>query len=102
MRRHLMTVNKSVQTRAGQWIGGYQAVSPAPLSYIQGSRSRPLGGHLITGSWSDPWWMYSSEHGWAVAKHWRNRATKVFGWSDGHSTMTEFPARDEVVLEATS
>ena len=44
--------------------------------------------------------MFSPEQGWAIAKTWRNRATKIFGWSDGHSTMTDFPARDEIVIGA--
>lgn len=92
---------KTAGIQAGQWLGTYQAVSPALLSYIQGSRSRPIDGHLIPGSWSDPWWVYSPESGWAVAKTWRNPARKIFGWAGGHGTMTDFAAREEIVLEAT-
>jgi len=84
---------------AGQWLGGYQA--QAPLSYISGSRSRPIDGHMISGAWSDPWWLYGGrERGWAVARTWRSRATKIRGWADGHTTVTDFPARDEIVLTA--
>ena len=88
---------------AGQWIDGFQAVSPAPLSYIQGSRSRTVGKYMITGSWSDPWWMYSPELGWGIARTWRNRATHVMtGWQDHRAVYAGFPARNEIVLETAS
>lgn len=79
-------------------MDGFQAVSPAPLEFIRGSRSRPLDGHLVAGSWSDPWWLYSPEGRWAVAKRWKNPDTKVFGWGNGHGTVTDFPARNELVV----
>lgn len=96
-------MNATQATRAGQWFGTYQAVSPAPLSYIQGSRSRPLDGHLVTGSWSDPWWLYGPGQGWAVARRWRNRDTHVMtGWQDHRAVYADFPARDEIVVEVAS
>ncbi len=92
-----MTTKPGIQ--AGQWIDGYQAQAPAPLSYIQGSRTRPIGGHMVAGSWSDPWWMYSpSTQGWAVARTWRNPARTIYSWADRRNA--DCPARDEVVVMA--
>ena len=49
-----MTAKAEPTAAAGQWLDGYQAVAQAPVEFIHGSRSRPIDGHLITGSWSDP------------------------------------------------
>ena len=80
--------------QAGTWIDGYQAVSPAPVDFIQGDRSRAIDGHMVKGSWSDPWWMYDPGRGWAVARRWRNKAQRVFAWSP-KMHLVDFPAREE-------
>lgn len=56
------------EIRAGQMIGTYQAQAQAPVSYISGTRQRAIDGHLVSGSWADPWWLYSPEDGWAIAR----------------------------------
>ncbi len=80
--------------QAGSWIDGYQAVSPAPVEYIQGDRTRSIDGHTVKGSWSDPWWMYDPDRGWAIARRWRNKAQRVFAWSPERH-LADFPAREE-------
>jgi hypothetical protein len=87
------------EVQAGQWIDGYQAIAQAPVDFIRGSRSRPLDGHLIKGSWSDPWWLYCPVRGYAVVKRWKNKDTEVYDWADGHVRVTPFPARNELVIE---
>ncbi len=88
-----MTVSTDFQ--AGTWIDGYQAVSPAPVEFIKGERSRYIDGHYVKGAWSDPWWVYDPERGWAVARRWKNKAQQVLRWADGRHQVTAFPAREE-------
>lgn len=87
------------EVQAGQWIDGYQVIDQAPVEFIRGSRSRPIDGHLITGSWSDPWWLYHPGRGWAVVRRWKNKDTEVHDRVDGRIRVTPFPARDELVVE---
>jgi hypothetical protein len=86
---------------AGQWLEGYQVQAQAPVSFIQGSRSRPIDGHLVPGAWSDPWWLFCPDRGWAVAKRWRNKERQAVDWSRGweHSRRVTIAARDEVIVE---
>jgi hypothetical protein len=93
------TTEAPAEVQAGQWIDGHQAIDRAPVEFIRGSRSRPLDGHLITGSWSDPWWLYCPVRGYAVVKRWKNKDTEVHDWTDGRVTVTPFPARNELVIE---
>lgn len=50
----------------GQVIGGYQLLAQAPASY---SGPGALEGHH--GWWSDPWWGYSRQEGFALLRHWK-------------------------------
>ena len=88
-----MTVSTDFQ--AGSWIDGYQAVSPAPVEFIKGERSRHIDGHHVKGAWSDPWWVYDPERGWAVSRRWKNKEQQVLQWTDGRHQVTAFPAREE-------
>ncbi len=88
-----MTVSTDFQ--AGSWIDGYQAVSPAPVEFIKGERSRHIDGHYVKGAWSDPWWMYDPERGWAVSRRWKNKEQQVLQWADGRHQVAAFPAREE-------
>jgi hypothetical protein len=91
----------------GAWVDGYQLQGRAPVDFITGQRSRYLrltdGGpqHYVRGSFSDPWWGYDPERGWAVAKRWQNKTQTLLDWTgSGHrAERVEFPARDEVVVE---
>lgn len=94
-----VTAEAPAEVQAGDWIEGYQALSQAPVEYIKGSRTRYIDGHCVIGSWSDPWWLYHPERGWAIVKRWKNRDTEVHDWRDGHVVVTPFPARNELITE---
>jgi hypothetical protein len=81
-------------TKAGQWFGDYQAVSPAPLSFSRG-RTHEVTGHLVSGAWRDPWWAYAPGKGWAVVRRWHSPATDTYEWQDGHVTAVPVPECDE-------
>ena len=82
--------------RAGTWLDGYQAVSPAPIDLIKGDRHRYIDGKLVKGAWSDPWWMYDPARGWAIARRWRNKEQRVFSSEPGNPfKLVGFPARQE-------
>ena len=61
-------------------------------------RTRPIEGHLISGSWSDPWWMARPGGGWAVSRRWKSAATSRSDYRDGKRITVTIPARDERVL----
>jgi hypothetical protein len=88
------------ELRLGQFVGAYQAVDQAPVEYIQGSRTRAISSHLVTGSWSDPWWLYAPGVGWAVSRRWKNKATVRAEWDSETRTTRKIgiPARDELVI----
>ncbi len=88
--------------RAGEMIEGYQAQAQAPLDYIRAGRHHTVDGHSVTGAWSDPWWVYDPQRGWAVAKTWRSRAQVTVEWERGamRGRKVEVPAAEEVVLVA--
>jgi hypothetical protein len=86
----------------GTWVDGYQAIEQAPVEYIQGSRTRDIDGRSVRGSWSDPWWLYDRERGWALAKHWKNREQETRAWPGARATWVTIPARYEVVIEPWS
>lgn len=85
----------------GDMQGEYQAIAQAPVSWSAGSAKREIGGHLVSGSWSDPWWMIRQGGGYAISRRWKSKAQTGFGgWdaaSNRHTTVT-IPAKDERVL----
>jgi hypothetical protein len=83
--------------RIGQAVEGYLVVDQAPAALIRGSSTRAIEGHMIAGSWSEPWWLYSPDLGWAIAKRWKNRQTRTFG--PGGTGVT-IASRDEIVIES--
>ena len=83
----------------GQEVGGYVAIEQAPVDFIAGSRTRLVEGHLVVGSWADPWWLYGPG-GWAVAKRWRNKRKEIKKrQDDGTIKAIVIEARDELVIE---
>lgn len=85
--------------RAGDMIDGYQAQFRADLGYTRNARrQRRIGGRQVTGSWSDPWWAYHPEHGWAIAKRWRNKAQPGYERDGREWRIVTVPAADEIVL----
>jgi len=85
----------------GQKVDGYTVIEQAPADLIRGSRTRALDGHLVTGSWAEPWWLYSREHGWALAKRWRSKRREITErQGDGTVKAIVIGARDELVIEA--
>ncbi len=92
---------------AGDWIDGYQVQAQAPVDFIRGSRTRYLDGHAVKGAWSDPWWLYCPERGWAFVRRWRSKAQTGLDWTGGthlaalrrRPAVVEIPARDEIVVE---
>jgi hypothetical protein len=95
-----MSTEAAPEVQLGQWIDGYQVMSQAPVDFIQGTRRRLFGKHLVTGSWSDPWWLYDPERGWAIVKRWKNRDTEIHDWVGGRILVTPFPARNELIIES--
>jgi hypothetical protein len=81
------------ELRIGAMIDGYQLTAQAPVDYIRGTRQRVINGRYVTGSWSDPWWGYHPERGWAVIKRWRNDALPATNYS------AAVPALDTVVID---
>jgi hypothetical protein len=82
----------------GDWIDGYQVQERAPLDYIRGERRRVVGKRYVNGAWSDPWWVYCPDRGWAVAKKWRQPAQTAVDYADGEYRTVEIPAATERVL----
>ena len=87
--------------KAGAWLDGYQAQAQAPEYFTQGSRSRHNDGHYVRGAWSDPWWLYCPDRGWAIAKRWKSKAQTGLDWVAGEhrARRVEIPAVDEVAVE---
>jgi hypothetical protein len=87
--------------KAGDMQDGYQAVAQAPVGILGNERTRSIDGHLVSGSWSDPWWMLRQGGGWAVSRRWKNAEQTGFGGWDQASNRylsVKIPARDERVL----
>jgi hypothetical protein len=96
--------------KAGQWIAGYQVQAQAPVSYIAGSKKIEWAGHLINGSYSNPWWAFNPDtQTWAVVKVLKVKAQTVFDWVagdpdapawpyNGHTVTSEVPASVQIVL----
>jgi hypothetical protein len=59
--------------RPGDRIDGYEVVDRAPVDIMGRSRTREIGGHTVTGSWSDPCWAYDPARGWALTRRWRSK-----------------------------
>jgi hypothetical protein len=89
--------------RAGQMIDGYQAQAQAPVEFIRGERQRHLGGHYVRGAWSDPWWAYDPERGWAIVKRWRSKQQNALTWDTsgerGRYRKVAIEAIDELIAE---
>lgn len=79
--------------RLGDFIGPFQLQAQAPVEYVRGSRTREINGRLVKGSWSDPWWAYAPEYGFALIKRWKNREVPAF------RDEPEIPATDEYIAE---
>lgn len=84
--------------KPGDIIEGYQVISEAPAGHVRGSRTRPIEGHLIAGSWSQAMWLFSQEKGWALARRWKNRETNVTEHADGKLEWRPLAARDEIII----
>ena len=80
---------------AGDWLDGYQAVSPAPVSFTNTERTRHIDGRSVKGAWSDPWWLYDPARGWAVTRRWRSKDQRGLEWSGGRYHVVQIPAIDE-------
>ena len=85
----------STDMQAGNWLDGYQAVSPAPVEFIKGERQRYIDGRHINGAWSDPWWLYGPGRGWAVARRWRSKDQDGLEYRDGRYRLVHIPALEE-------
>jgi len=87
-------VNEDGVLEVGDWVGPYQVQAQAPAGLLSAKRSRHDGNILIRGSWSDPWWGYAPDAGWAVLRRWKS--PEQASWSQG-ATVT-IQARDERVV----
>jgi hypothetical protein len=85
---------------AGEMIEGYQAQAQAPLEFIRGGRHHTVDGLHVTGAWSDPWWVYDPQRGWAVAKTWRSKEQDTVEWAAGEmrGRRVTVPAAEETVI----
>jgi hypothetical protein len=94
----MTTVTDGLQV--GQMVEGYQVIDQAPVEHIYGSQQREFDGHLVTGRWSDPWWLYDPARGWAIARRWKSKETKVMIWTRIPEPCRQeiIPARDELVI----
>ena len=97
---------KTAEIRAGMWLEGYQAQAQAPVDFIRSERTRYLDvdgedhGVAVKGAWSDPWWLYSPERGWAIAKCWRSKTQDVFVWRGQTSGHVHVDAITEYIVES--
>jgi hypothetical protein len=77
-------------------VGGvwWEVIAQAPTAWVTHvPRHREIEGRIVTGSWSDPWWLYCQVGGWAIARRWKNKA--ISGWL----STPAIEARDEIVIE---
>ncbi len=84
---------------AGMWLGGFQAQAQAPVSTLPAERHRYIGGHLVKGAYSDPWWLARPGGGWAVSRRWRSKAQDSYAWEGGHYRAVAIPAVTERITE---
>jgi hypothetical protein len=92
-------MNSDGTLRAGDWIGEFQAQAPAPVDLLPAERHRHIGGNLVRGAYSDPWWMARPGGGWAVSRRWRSKAQDSYAWVDHKYRAVPVPAVNERVTE---